>query len=141
MYIWRVKEGSRLNQLFHDANGYKYVNIEKAVYFDNILTYLFGFCCYFASSNPYVSIIFQISHACAWADFHVFTRMFSKFMFDWDAGVFTPARIFILTMGDFLFSYFCLETLSLWLFLVFVSLSPWVSPSPSPASQNQTKAL
>jgi hypothetical protein len=41
-------------------------------------------------------------------------------------------------MGDFLFSYFCLETLSLWLFLVFVSLSPWVSP---PASQNQTKAL
>jgi uncharacterized protein YegL len=28
-----------------------------------------------------------ILHACAWADFHVFTRMFSKFVFDWGATI------------------------------------------------------
>ena len=49
IYIWRFKEGSRLSELFSATNGYKYVNIQKAVYYDNILTYLFGFCCFFST--------------------------------------------------------------------------------------------
>ena len=49
IYIWRFKEGSQLNKLFHDTNGYEYVNIQKAVYYDNVLMYLFGFCCFFST--------------------------------------------------------------------------------------------
>jgi polycystin 1L2 len=49
IYIWRFKEGSRLHELLHDTNGYKYINIEKAVYFDNTLMFLFGFCCFFGT--------------------------------------------------------------------------------------------
>jgi polycystin 1L2 len=49
IYAWRLREGSHLNELLHDTNGYKYINIQKAIYFDNILMYLLGFCCYFST--------------------------------------------------------------------------------------------
>jgi polycystin 1L2 len=49
IYIWRLREGSHLNELFLQTNGYKYINIETGVYYDNILTYLFGFCCFFST--------------------------------------------------------------------------------------------
>lgn len=49
IYICLIREGSHLNEIIHETNGYKYLNIEKAVYFDNILTFIFGFCCFFST--------------------------------------------------------------------------------------------
>jgi polycystin 1L2 len=49
IYAWRLREGTRLNELLYDTNGYTYLNIQKAIYFDNILTYLLGFCCFFST--------------------------------------------------------------------------------------------
>jgi hypothetical protein len=49
IYIWRFREGSRLNQLFRETNGYKYINIQMGVDFDKILMFLFGFCCFFST--------------------------------------------------------------------------------------------
>ena len=49
IYIWRFKEGSRLSKIFNNTNGYQYVNIQMAVYLDNILIFLFGFSCFFST--------------------------------------------------------------------------------------------
>jgi polycystin 1L2 len=49
IYIWRFKEGSRLNELFRETNGYKYINIQMGVDFDKILMFLFGFSCFFST--------------------------------------------------------------------------------------------
>jgi hypothetical protein len=37
VYFWR----------FQETNGYVYINLQLAVYINNILTYLLGFCCFF----------------------------------------------------------------------------------------------
>lgn len=40
IYVWRFHEGSRLNEIFHQTNGSKYLNIQLAVYIDEILSFL-----------------------------------------------------------------------------------------------------
>lgn len=48
IYIWRYQESSRIGKLFQQTNGFVYINIRQAVYINDILTYLQGFCCFFA---------------------------------------------------------------------------------------------
>ena len=40
---------SRIGNLFEETNGYAYVNLQFASHFNNILMYLFGFCCFFGT--------------------------------------------------------------------------------------------
>ena len=47
VYIWRFQESNRISRIFAQTNGYVYVNIQRAVYVNDLLTYLQGFCCFF----------------------------------------------------------------------------------------------
>ncbi len=47
IFIWRYQESNRLDNLFQQTNGFVYVNLEKAAYINDLLYYLFGFCCFF----------------------------------------------------------------------------------------------
>jgi hypothetical protein len=49
VFFWRYKESKRLSSLFEQTNGYSYINLQLAVYINDILTFLFGVCCFFAS--------------------------------------------------------------------------------------------
>jgi hypothetical protein len=48
VYIWRFHESNRISQLFKQTNGYVYINLQLEVSINNLLTYLLGFCCFFA---------------------------------------------------------------------------------------------
>lgn len=47
VYIWRFQESNRISRIFAQTNGYVYVNLQGAVYVDDLLTYFQGFCCFF----------------------------------------------------------------------------------------------
>ena len=47
VYFWRFRESNRISDLFSQTNGYVYINIQRAVYVSDILTYFQGFCCFF----------------------------------------------------------------------------------------------
>ncbi|CAF0788844.1 unnamed protein product [Adineta steineri] len=49
VYIWRFNECKRIGKLFNETNGYVYINLQLASYINNILIYLFGFCCFFGT--------------------------------------------------------------------------------------------
>ena len=49
MYVWRYKEFKRIRKLFSETNGYVYINLQLTSYINNILTFLFGFCCFFGT--------------------------------------------------------------------------------------------
>jgi hypothetical protein len=49
VYIWRYKESKRISSLFQQTNGYIYINLQFAAYVNDLLTYLFGFCCFFGT--------------------------------------------------------------------------------------------
>lgn len=49
VYIWRFRESNRISRIFAKTNGYAYVNFQQAVYFNDLLTYLQGFCCFFGT--------------------------------------------------------------------------------------------
>ena len=49
VYFWRFKESKRLGSLIAETNGYVYMNLQLAVYVNDVMTFLFGFCCFFAS--------------------------------------------------------------------------------------------
>jgi polycystin 1L2 len=49
VYIWRVREGDRVGELFKQNNGYSYVNLQLATYVNDTLTFLLGFCCFFGT--------------------------------------------------------------------------------------------
>ncbi|CAF1602837.1 unnamed protein product, partial [Adineta ricciae] len=49
IYVWRYKEAKRIGQLFAETNGYVYINFQFAVYVNNVLSFLFGFCCFFST--------------------------------------------------------------------------------------------
>ena len=49
IYIWRYRESKRIGKLFEETNGFVYVNLQLATYVNNILTYLFGLCCFFGT--------------------------------------------------------------------------------------------
>ena len=49
MAFWKYDESTRLEHLFRETNGYVYINLQKLVYIDELLTYLLGFCCFFST--------------------------------------------------------------------------------------------
>ena len=46
IFLWRYREITRISDMFLKTNGYAYINLQLAAYVDNILVYLFGFCCF-----------------------------------------------------------------------------------------------
>ncbi|CAF4055957.1 unnamed protein product [Adineta steineri] len=48
VYFWRFQETNRISQLFKQTNGYIYINLQLAVYVNDILTFLLGYCCFFS---------------------------------------------------------------------------------------------
>ncbi len=49
VYLWRIREGDRVGDLFRETNGYAYVNLQLASYVNDVLTFLLGFCCFFGT--------------------------------------------------------------------------------------------
>ncbi len=47
VYIWRYREANRISQSFSETNGYVYINLQTAVYVNDTLTFLLGYCCFF----------------------------------------------------------------------------------------------
>ena len=47
VYVWRFRESNRISQIFAQTNGFVYVNLQGAVYVNDLLTYFQGFCCFF----------------------------------------------------------------------------------------------
>jgi hypothetical protein len=49
IYIWRYYECQRIGKLFKETNGYVYINFQLTSYFNDTLTCLLGFCCFFGT--------------------------------------------------------------------------------------------
>ena len=49
IYVWRDREMSRIGDLFKKSNGDVYVNLQFAAYMNDLLTFVLGFCCFFAT--------------------------------------------------------------------------------------------
>ncbi|CAF3751894.1 unnamed protein product, partial [Rotaria sp. Silwood1] len=47
VYIWRFQEYKRISHLFKETNGYVYINLQLAVYVNDLLTFFLGYCCFF----------------------------------------------------------------------------------------------
>ncbi|CAF1181508.1 unnamed protein product [Adineta steineri] len=48
VYFWRFQETNRISKLFEQTNGYIYINLQLAVYVNDVLTFLLGYCCFFS---------------------------------------------------------------------------------------------
>ena len=49
LYLWRYHEAQRIGRLFDQTNGYVYLNLQSAIYANDILTFVLGFCCFFGT--------------------------------------------------------------------------------------------
>ncbi|CAF1667019.1 unnamed protein product, partial [Adineta ricciae] len=49
IYIWRYREYQRISSLFEQTNGYVYINLQFATYINDILTFFYGFICFFGT--------------------------------------------------------------------------------------------
>ena len=49
IYVWRNREMSRIGDLFKKTNGDAYINLQFAAYMNDLLTFVLGFCCFFAT--------------------------------------------------------------------------------------------
>ena len=49
LYVWRYQEMTRIGNLFKITSGSAYVNLQLATYIDDLLTFLLGISCFFAS--------------------------------------------------------------------------------------------
>ncbi|CAF3982665.1 unnamed protein product [Rotaria sordida] len=49
VYLWRFQECKRISRLFKETNGYVYINLEFAVYANDLLTFFLSFCCFFGT--------------------------------------------------------------------------------------------
>ena len=49
LYAWRYREAQRIGNLFAETHGYVYLNLRLAVYVNDLLTFLLGFCCFFGT--------------------------------------------------------------------------------------------
>ncbi|CAF0940715.1 unnamed protein product [Adineta steineri] len=73
VYFWRFQEANRISELFKETNGYVYINLQLAVYVNDILTFLLGYCCFFSMIkfvqllrfNQRVSLFTQTIKSCA----------------------------------------------------------------------------
>ncbi|CAF0859705.1 unnamed protein product [Rotaria sordida] len=84
IYIWRFHEFNRISSLFEKTNGYVYVNLQFAVYVNDLLTFLLSFCCFFGiikfihlvRFNQRLLLFIQTLQ-CAGKELLSFTMMFS----------------------------------------------------------------
>ncbi|CAF3847329.1 unnamed protein product [Adineta steineri] len=73
VYFWRFQETNRISQLFEETNGYVYINLQFAVYVNDILTFLLGYCCFFSMIkfvqlfrfNQQISLFSETLKSCA----------------------------------------------------------------------------
>ena len=49
LYICQYRECSRISQLFSETNGYVYINLQYLTYLNDFLTFMYAFCCFFAT--------------------------------------------------------------------------------------------
>ncbi|CAF1401522.1 unnamed protein product [Adineta steineri] len=49
VYIWRYQKSIDVGNRFQETNGYTFINLQVATYINDILTCLFGFCCFFGT--------------------------------------------------------------------------------------------
>ncbi|CAF1191151.1 unnamed protein product [Adineta steineri] len=49
IYVWRYREYQRISSLFEQTHGYVYINLQLASYVNEILTFFYGFCCFFGT--------------------------------------------------------------------------------------------
>ncbi|CAF1035223.1 unnamed protein product [Adineta ricciae] len=49
IYVWRYCESLRIGHLFEQTNGYVYINLQLAVYINDVFTYLLAFSCFFGT--------------------------------------------------------------------------------------------
>ena len=49
IYVWRYCESLRIGHLFAQTNGYVYINLQLAVYINDVFTYLLAFSCFFGT--------------------------------------------------------------------------------------------
>lgn len=47
--IWRYRECSRIGQLFKETNGYVYISLQFFTYINDLLIFIYGFCCFFGT--------------------------------------------------------------------------------------------
>jgi polycystin 1L2 len=47
--LWRHEELQRIENLFNQTNGYVYIDLQLASYVNDLLNFLFGFCCFFGT--------------------------------------------------------------------------------------------
>ena len=88
VYFWRYKESKRLGSLIEKTNGYVYMNMQLAVYVHDVMTFLFGFCCFFASlrfirlirTNPRLALFTRTLETAA-RDLLSFSFMFGLIFF------------------------------------------------------------
>ncbi|CAF4098382.1 unnamed protein product [Adineta steineri] len=84
VYFWRFQETNRISHLFKQTNGYIYINLQLAVYVNDILTFLLGYCCFFSMIkfvqlfrfNQRVSLFAEILKYCA-KELILFSIMFT----------------------------------------------------------------
>ncbi|CAF1549867.1 unnamed protein product, partial [Adineta steineri] len=49
IYIVRFQESNHIGELFQETKGFSYINLQSAVYINDILTLLLSFCCFFGT--------------------------------------------------------------------------------------------
>ena len=49
IYFWRYREANRISSRFKETNGYVFINLQLANYINDVLLYLLGYCCFFAT--------------------------------------------------------------------------------------------
>ncbi len=49
IYIWRYRQSIQIGDLFQETNGFVYINLQLAVYVNDIYIYLLAFCCFFGT--------------------------------------------------------------------------------------------
>ena len=82
--VWRYREVNRIGELFAKTNGYATVNLQLAVYVNDLLTYLLAFSCFFATLKfirlgrfNHRLMFFVRTLQCAAKDLLSFATMFS----------------------------------------------------------------
>ncbi|UJR24498.1 hypothetical protein I4U23_005873 [Adineta vaga] len=59
IYIWRYNESKRIGNLFRKTNGYTYINLQFAIYLNDIFNFLLSFCCFFGTIKLIDMLRFQ----------------------------------------------------------------------------------
>jgi hypothetical protein len=49
IYVWRYREYSRIGKLFEETNGFVYINLQFSSYLNDLLRFIYGFCCFFGT--------------------------------------------------------------------------------------------